>query len=147
MKTDIAIRLIVFKAHGLASTDLKELEKYIADIIGPQEQLKAFVNNPDLKNIDAVNSFISWVKASNELTANPYLSPLIISAVEINTDPLTQYEILNAATEFNQDPILWIKKIKAARESGLDTYANESLEILKQWVSPEELELLQNMNY
>tara|TARA_R110002072_G_scaffold140286_1_gene284424 strand:- start:344089 stop:346872 length:2784 start_codon:yes stop_codon:yes gene_type:complete len=147
LKTDIAIRLIVFKAHGLGKEDLKELEKYITDIIGPQEHLTIFANNPDLKNIDSVNAFISWIKASNELTANPYLSPLIISAVDINTDPLTQYEILNAATEFNQDPILWFKKIKAARESGLDNYADQSLEILKLWTSPEELELLQNMNY
>ncbi len=147
LKTDIAIRLIAYKAHGLAIEDLKELEKFISDKIGPQPELKAFVNNPDLKNKDAVKSFISWIKASDELTANPYLSPLIISAVEINTDPLAQYEILNASTEFNRDPILWIKKIKVARASGLDNYAEGSLEQLKEWISEEELERLQNLNY
>lgn len=147
LKTDIAIRLIVHKAHGLPKEDLKELAKFITDKIGPQEALEAFVNNPDLKNKDSVKAFISWINGSDELTANPYLSPLIISAVEINTDPLTQYEILNAATEFNHDPILWLRKIRAARASGLDNYANESLEMLKQWVSVEELETLQNLNY
>lgn len=147
LKTDIAIRIIAYKAHGLTKLDLKELEKFISEKIGPQKNLKAFADNPDLKNKESVNAFISWIKAGNELTANPYLSPLIISAVEINPDPLTQYEIINAATEFNHDPILWILKIKAARKSGLDNYANESLEILKQWVSKEELETLQNLNY
>lgn len=147
LKTDIAIRLIVYKAHGLAKDDLKYLAKFISDKIGPQPELETFVNNPELKNKDAVEAFISWTKASDELTANPYLSLLIISAVEINTDALAQYEILNAATEFNQDPILWIRKIKAARASGLDNYADQSLEQLKQWVSPEDLEQLQNSNY
>ena len=126
---------------------MKELEKFISDKIGPKEDLKAFVSNPDLKNSESVNSYISWINASNELTANPYLSPLIISAVEANHDELSQYEILNGATEFNRDPMLWIKKIKAARESGLDNYADESLEFLKQWVGEEELQRLQNLNY
>jgi hypothetical protein len=147
LKTDVAIRIIAYKAHGLTKLDLKELEKFISEKIGPQENLKAFADNPDLKNKESVNAFISWIKAGDELTANPYLSPLIISAVGINPDPLTQYEILNASTEFNHDPILWILKIKAARKSGLDNYANESLEILKQWISKEELETLQNLNY
>ena len=147
LKTDIAIRLVAYKSHGLIQSHLQELEKFITEKIGPQEQLSAFVNNPDLTNSESVNHFISWIKASNDLTANPYLSPLIISAVAANSDPLAQYEILNAATEFNQDPILWLRKIKAARESGLDTYADESLEILKQWVSEEELLTLQNLNY
>ncbi|WP_339869564.1 hypothetical protein [uncultured Algoriphagus sp.] len=147
LKTDIAIRLIAYKAHGLTVENLKELEKFISDKIGPKEDLKAFVSNPDLKNSESVNSYISWINASNELTANPYLSPLIISAVEANHDELSQYEILNGATEFNRDPMLWIKKIKAARESGLDNYADESLEFLKQWVGEEELQRLQNLNY
>ncbi|MEB2777146.1 hypothetical protein SYJ56_17660 [Algoriphagus sp. D3-2-R+10] len=147
LKTDIAIRLIAYKAHGLAKQDLIELEKFISAKIGTQADLKAFVDNPDLKNKSSANSFIAWIKASDELTANPYLSPLIISTVEIISDPLDQYEILNSATEFNHDPILWIKKIKAARKSGLDTYANESLELLQQWVSPEDLASLQNSNY
>lgn len=147
LKTDIAIRLIAYKSHGLIQSDLKELEKFIADKIGLQEQLNGFVTNPDLKNQESVNAFISWIKASKELTANPYLSPLIISEVQANSDILDQYEILNEATEFNQDPILWLKKVNAARASGLDTYADESLEILKQWVSEEELETLKNLNY
>ncbi len=147
LKTDIAIRLIAYKAHGLTNGNLKEIEKFISDKIGSQEALEAFVKNPDLRDKVSVNALISWINASDELTANPYLSPLIISAVETSPDALDQYEILNAATEFNHDPILWIKKIKAARASGLDTYANESFELLKQWVSAEELERLLNLNY
>lgn len=147
LKTDMAIRLVAYKAHGLSKEELKELEKFISNKIGPQPELEAFVDNPDLKNKESVSAFISWIKANDELTANPYLSPLIISAVAENTDPLTRYEILNTATEFNHDPMLWIKKISSARESGLDNYADESLELLSQWVSPEELEYLQTSNY
>lgn len=147
LKTDIAIRLIAYKAHGLTKADLQELEKFISYKIGPHEQLSTFVNNPDLKNKKSVNAFISWIKVGDELTANPYLSPLIISALELKPDPLDQYEILNTATEFNSDPILWIKKIKAARQAGLDNYADESLELLKNWISQEEIERLQDLNY
>ena len=100
-----------------------------------------------MKNPDSVNSLISWIKASKERTANPYLTPLIISEVEENPDALSQYKILNAASEFNQDPILWLKKIRAARKSGLDNYADQSLEILNQWLSEEELLTLKNLNY
>ncbi len=147
LKTDIAIRLIAYKAHGLSGTELKELEKFISTKIGAQEQLSNFINNPDLTNEESVTSFVTWLKASKELTANPYLSPLIISELCAISDPLDQYEILNSATEFNQDPILWVKKIKAAKESGLDKYANEAQEILRQWVSEEELETLKDLNY
>nr|WP_139235828.1 hypothetical protein [Algoriphagus locisalis] len=139
LKTDIAIRLIAYKAHGLETDDLKELEKYISGKIDSNEDLKTFVANPDLKNKASVNAFTSWINSGKEPIANPYLSPLIISELHNKTDPLDQYEILNSATEFNHDPILWLKKIKAARESGLDKYADESLEILKQWVSDDEL--------
>lgn len=147
LKTDIAIRLIAYKAHGLEREDLIELEKFISDKIGAQDNLKTFVNNPDLKDENSVNAFISWINSGKELTANPFLSPLIISAIQLDEDPLYQYEVLNAATEFNKDPILWILKIKAARESGLDTYAAESLEYLKQWVSEDELQTILNLNY
>ena len=147
LKTDIAIRLMAYKAHGLEKGELIELEKFISGKIGPQEELKTFVNHPDLKDVKSVNAFISWINSGKELTANPYLSPLIISAVDNKTDALDQYEILNSATEFNRDPILWLRKIKASRESGLDNYADESLELLKQWVSPEEIKRLQSENY
>ncbi|MFC5623167.1 tetratricopeptide repeat protein [Algoriphagus winogradskyi] len=147
LKTDIAIRIIVHKAHGLSQDDLKELEKYISGKIEANDDLKTFVDNPDLTDEASVVAFISWINSGEEPTANPYLSPLIISELHKVTDPLDQYEILNSATEFNHDPILWFNKIKAARESGLDNYADESLEILKQWVSEEELVRLQNLNY
>ena len=147
LKTDIAIRIIAHKAHGLDQDDLKELEKYISGKIDPNKDLKNFVGNPDLKNEASVNAFISWINSGKEPTANPYLSALIISELNKKTDALDQYEILNSATEFNHDPILWLKKIKAARASGLDTYAAESLEILKQWISEEELQSLNNLNY
>lgn len=146
LKTDIAIRLIATKSHGLDATQLNELEKYISSQIGENPDLKNFVSNPDLTNSEALNSFIEWIHASNELTDNPYLTPLIINAVNTNSDPLLQYEILNAASEFNYDPILWLRKIEAAKAIGLDNYADGAREQLKGWITLEELANLPNIN-
>ncbi len=82
----------------------------------------------------------------DELTANPYYSPLILSAALISKDPLEKYELLNSATEFNRDPILWIEKMKAAKAIGLDNYANESFLQLQEWLSPDEILEIQKRN-
>jgi hypothetical protein len=81
-----------------------------------------------------------------ELTGNPYYSPLILSAALVNTDPLARYEILNSATEFNRDPIIWMEKIKAAEAIGLDNYAAEALIQLEEWLTADEILALKNRN-
>jgi len=146
LKTDIAIRLIAAKSHGLDAAQLNDLEKYISTHLGENLNLKNFVSNPDLTKADAVDAFIRWINASNELTANPYLTPLIISAINSNSDPLLKYEILNAASEFNYDPILWLRKIEAAKAIGLENYADDARKQLQGWVTLEELATIPNIN-
>jgi hypothetical protein len=145
-KTDLALRLISNKSHGLQATKVKELGNYISGKIGVQDKLLPYVENPDLKSINSVNSLLEWLGLGEELTGNPYYTPLILSAAMVNTDPLAKYEILNSATEFNRDPILWMEKIKAAEAIGLDNYANEALIQLQEWLTPEEILALQNRN-
>lgn len=147
LKTDLAIRLIAHKAHGLETDQIRQLGNYISNKIGPQEKLLPYLENPDLKSIESVNSMLDWLGLGEELTGNPYYSPLILSASLVSTDPLAKYEILNSATEFNRDPILWMEKIKAAKAIGLDNYAAEALIQLQEWISPEEISELQNRNY
>jgi hypothetical protein len=145
-KTDIAIRLITHKSHGLQAAQVKELGNYISSKIGVQDKLMPYLENPDLKSINSVNSLLDWLGLGEELTGNPYYSPLILSATLINIDPLAKYEILNSATEFNRDPIIWIEKIKAAEAIGLDNYAAEALIQLQEWLSADEILVLQNRN-
>ncbi|QYH38814.1 hypothetical protein GYM62_08395 [Algoriphagus sp. NBT04N3] len=147
LKTDFAIRLIAFKSHGIDASDLRELGKHIQDKKGIQEDLSKFLANPDLKNKESVEALLNWLQLGDELTGNPYFSPLIWSAVAINPDPLAQYEIINAATEFNRDPILWIKKVQLARAIGLSNYATDALVEMAQWIDPATLERLQLTNY
>jgi hypothetical protein len=146
-KTDLAIRLIAHKSHGLEASQIQNLGDYISTKIGKQEKLSTYLENPDLKSIESINSLLAWLGLGEELTANPYYSPLILSAALVNSDPLAKYEILNSSTEFNQDPILWMEKIKAAQALGLDNYATEALAQLEEWLSPEELLNLQNKVY
>lgn len=145
-KTDLALRLISHKSHGLQPAQVKKLGDYISGKIGVQDKLVPYLENPDLKSINSVNSLLDWLGLGEELTGNPYYTPLIISAALINTDPLAKYEILNSATEFNRDPILWMEKIKAAKAIGLDNYANEALIQMQEWLTPEEILALQNRN-
>ncbi|MDF2159362.1 tetratricopeptide repeat protein [Algoriphagus sp. CAU 1675] len=147
LKTDLAIRILTYKAHGLDESDLRELGKEVMDQKGSQADLGKFLSNPDLKNQASVEAFLKWQGLGEELTGNPYIGPLIWSAVEINPDKLKQYEILNAATEFNRDPVLWIKKIKLAREIGLSNYATEALVQMQEWLSDEEIQSLQLSNF
>jgi hypothetical protein len=145
-KTDLALRLITYKSHGLQATQIKELGEYISSKIGVQDKLMPYLKNPDLKSIISVNSLLEWLGLGEELTGNPYYSPLILSAALVNADLLVKYEILNSATQFNRDPILWMKKIKTAEAIGLDNYASEALIQLQEWLSAEEILALQNRN-
>ena len=145
-KTDLAIRLITHKSHGLQAAQVKELGNYISSKIGVQDKLMPYLENPDLKSINSVNSLMDWLGLGEELTGNPYYSPLILSAALVNTDPLARYEILNSATEFNRDPIIWMEKIKAAEAIGLDNYAAEALIQLEEWLTADEILALKNRN-
>jgi hypothetical protein len=146
-KTDLAIRLIAHKSHGLKVAQIQTLGDYISSKIGIQEKLVEYLSNPDLKSSKSVESLLTWLGLEEELTSNPYYSPLIMSAALITQDPLTKYEILNSATEFNRDPLLWIAKINAAKAIGLDNYANDALIQMQEWLSKEEILQLELGNY
>ncbi|UZD23704.1 hypothetical protein PBT90_09910 [Algoriphagus halophytocola] len=147
LKTDMAIRIISHKAHGLSQGQLRDLAAYIQAKIGEQQNLQSFVSNPDLGNTESIKAFISWLNTGEEAAANPYLTPLIFSKLKSLNDPLEQYELLNAASEFNRDPILWKHKIEAALAVGLDNYAQAAIEELALWVAENDLkELLQSTN-
>ncbi|MFC3415050.1 tetratricopeptide repeat protein [Algoriphagus hitonicola] len=147
LKSDLAVRVLAFKAHGLNKDQLENLGKSIQDARGESQALQTFLSNPDLKNQETVNALMEALEIGDELTSNPFLSPLIWSAVSIESDPLKAYELVNSATEFNQDPLLWIKKVQLARQLGLDNYATGALEQMSEWVSPEDLEKLQLSNF
>jgi len=103
-----------------------------------------YLENPDLE-IDQLNKFaFGMARIRRRINRESLLFPLILSAALVNTDPLAKYEILNSATEFNRDPILWMEKIKAAEAIGLDNYAAEALIQLQEWLSSEEILVLQN---
>jgi len=145
-KTDLAIRLIAHKSHSLEQVQIKQLGEYIERKLGVQENLGPYLKSPDLKSLESVNALMAWLGLEEELTGNPYYTPLILSAAMITTDPLARYEILNSATEFNRDPILWMEKINVARAIGLDNYADEALIQMEEWLSKENILLLQNGN-
>ena len=104
--------------------------------------LDAFLQAPDWTNANSLRSFTKLIGASEELTANPYFSPLIWAAALQTKDKLREYELLQSASEFNKDPLLWAKKIQAAQDLGLDRYATEAREEMKNWMSEEEIEAL-----
>ncbi|WP_026954301.1 hypothetical protein [Algoriphagus vanfongensis] len=147
LKTDLAIRILAYKGHGLDEADLKTLGQFITNHRGENEALSRFLENPDFKDEKSLQAFQNWLGLSDELTANPYLNPLVWAAVESCEDDLEAYEVLNTATEFSKDPILWIKKASTARKIGLANYATDALVKMQEWVSPEELEKLQLANY
>ena len=147
LKGDLAVRLLAYKAHGLTQQQLEALGKSIQQNRGESLALQTFISNPDLKNAEATKALLESLELGDELTGNPYLSPLIWSAVSIEPDPLIAYELLNSATEFNRDPILWIKKVQLARELGLSNYAADALQKMEEWVSPQNLEILQLSNF
>jgi len=147
LKTDLAIRLISHKSHGLNVTQIQKLGAYLAKKLGPQDKLVNYLNNPDLRSVESIKSLLTWLNPGEEMISNPYFTPLIISASLSTKDPLAKYEILNSATEFNQDPILWIEKVKAAQVLGLDNYAEEALIQMQEWLNQEEISKLKRGNY
>lgn len=126
LKNDLALRILTHKSHDLEQVQITQLNDYLADA-------KEQKNDPEISSAKQneikpqnLKYLIDWLKVSDQLTANPYLTPLIIIAAAQCKDPLMAYEILNNATEFNADPMLQLTKIKAARNIGLDNYANEA---------------------
>jgi tetratricopeptide (TPR) repeat protein len=147
LKTDLAIRLISHKSHGLNASQIQKLGAYLAEKLGPQDKLVNYLSNPDLRSVESIKSLLTWLNLGEEMTSNPYYTPIILSAAISTQDPLAKYEILNSATEFNQDPILWIEKVKAARVMGLDNYASEALIQMQGWLSQQEISKLESRNY
>jgi hypothetical protein len=115
--------------------------------LGEQKQLEKFIQNPDPNQPESLKAYCNWLQVGDELTANPYLTPLILIAAKQTQDPVMAYQILNNASEFNHDPVLWILKIKAARKIGLDNYANEAFLELSKKIPISELSLLQEKNF
>ncbi|MCS5489254.1 tetratricopeptide repeat protein [Algoriphagus limi] len=143
LKADLAAKLLKAKSHGLNPKQIQELAEMVQKIFGENEHLREFSQNPDFQNQESVQAFLNWLDLGDELTGNPYYSPLIWSAQLIQSDPLVQYEILNAATEFNRDPLLWIKKVQVARQIGLSNYASDALGKMSEWIDEETLYQLQ----
>jgi hypothetical protein len=140
-KLEMAWWLLSHKAHGLRTQQLQEIGAFLkgkTDIA----DLDAFLQAPDWTNGNSLRSFTKLIGASEELTANPYFSPLIWAAALQTKDKLREYELLQSASEFNKDPLLWAKKIQAAQDLGLDRYAIEAREEMKNWMSEEEIEAL-----
>ncbi len=146
-KSIFAYLLIERKAHGLTKFQLTELGNFLKGKVENEEKLALFLQNPDWADQTALVAFMEFLQVGDELSANPYRTPLILSAADRLQDPLAQYELLNSASEFNKDPMLWIRKVQAARRVGLDNYATAALQDLSGWVSWDEIELLQGINY
>ena len=141
-KLQMAWRLLSHKAHGLTTPQLQEIGAFLKGKTDRKADLDAFLQAPDWNNANSLRSFTKLIGASEELTANPYFSPLIWAAALQTKDKLQAYELLQSASEFNKDPLLWAKKIQAARDLGLDRYATEAQEEMKNWMSVEEIEAL-----
>lgn len=142
LKLDLSVRLLSYKAHGLEVNQIQEVGAYLVDHIENTEELTKFLTDPNWQKEESLTSFTHWLGLGEELTANPYFTPLVLAAAERINDPLTQYELLNDVSQFNHDPLLWIRKIQAARRVNLDNYADDALAKLKEWVSDSELEKL-----
>lgn len=146
-KQQFGKRLLMHKSHGLSKSQLQELAAFLSAVEKDKPNLKTFISNPDFTQETQLRAFMNWLTLGEELSANPYLTPLILAAADRLPDPLAQYELLNAAGEFNRDPILWIQKVNAARKIGLANYATAALEEMKEWVSEDELLQLQLVDF
>ncbi|RIW12723.1 hypothetical protein D0X99_18170 [Algoriphagus lacus] len=146
-KTNLSLLLLERKAHGLTKFQLNEIGNYLKGKVENEEKLMAFLQNPNWADQASLTSFMEFFQIGDELSANPYRTPLILSAAERLQDPLAQYELLNSASEFNKDPMLWIRKVQAARRIGLDNYATAALQEMSTWLTWDEIELLQGVNY
>jgi hypothetical protein len=141
-KLEMAWKLLSHKAHGLTTPQLQQIGTFLKGKTDRTADLEAFLQAPDWTNANSLRSFAKLIGASEELTANPYFSPLIWAAALQTKDKLQGYELLQSASEFNKDPLLWVKKIQAAQDLGLDRYATEAREEIKNWMSEEEIEAL-----
>ncbi|MCE2707642.1 MAG: hypothetical protein ACK5BR_04215 [Bacteroidota bacterium] len=133
-KQVVAKRLLAQKAHGLDSDQLQSLTAYLKEGNSIPDDLLVFFKEVDWSNPGSLKPFLEFLNVGEVLTANPYLTPLIMSAADQEKDLLARYEILNAASEFNKDPQLWMRKIEAASQLGLVNYANEALLQLREWM-------------
>ncbi|OOG72770.1 hypothetical protein [Algoriphagus sp. A40] len=147
MKATLAYLLLERKAHGLTKFQLNELGNSLKGKVENEEKLSQFLENPDWSNQTSLSAFTEFLQAGEELTANPYRTPLILSAADRLPDPLAQYELLNTASEFSKDPLLWIRKVQAAKRIGLDNYATDAIQEMSTWLTWDEIELLQGTNY
>lgn len=146
-KIAFSIKLLSHKAHGLTKLQIVELGKYLSGKVERENELQIFLKNPDWKDGNSLAAFTKFLGLKEELTANPYFTPLILSAADRATDPLLAYEIINSACDFNQDPQLWIRKVQAAKRIGLDNYATAAIQDMSYWLSWDEIEQLQMTNY
>jgi hypothetical protein len=146
-KSTVAALLLERKAHGLTAFQLNELGDQLKGKVEKEDKLKIFLQTPDWSNQASLVAFMEFFNAGDELSANPYRTPLILSAADRLQDPLAQYELLNSASEFNKDPMLWIRKVQAAKRIGLDNYATAALQEMNGWLTWDEIELLQRINY
>ena len=146
-KLEVALKLLSHKAHGLTKPQLQEIGAFLKGKTDRIAYLEAFLQAPDWTNSNSLGSFTKFIGSSEELTANPYFSPLIWSAYLKTKDKLQAYELLQSASEFTKDPLLWAKKVQAAQALGLDQYASAAREEMKTWMSEEEIEaVLGEMN-
>ncbi|MDN3203411.1 hypothetical protein [Algoriphagus sediminis] len=147
LKSDFGQRVLMHKSHGLSDAQVSRIGNQILESSGPNDFLREFISNPDFSNQDQLILFMSWLEMGEELSANPYLTPLIFAAADRVPDSLERYNLLNSASEFNKDPVLWAAKADAARKVGLPNYATATLEEMKEWVSETDLIRLQSINF
>lgn len=147
MKASLAYLILERKAHGLTSYQLSELGKSLKGKVDSEDKLDQFLQKPDWSDQNSLTAYTEFLGAGEELTANPYRVPMILSAAERLSDPLMQYEVLNTASEFSKDPLLWIRKVQAAKRVGLDNYATDAVQQMREWLTWDEIELLMGTNY
>ncbi|TDQ19315.1 hypothetical protein DFQ04_1136 [Algoriphagus boseongensis] len=147
IKPELAFQLLAQKAHGLTRSQLQEIGAILKGKTDRDIELQEFLSNPDWANKESLLAFTKFLGVSEELTANPYFTPLVLSAADRVSDPLGQYETINAASDFNRDPLLWIRKVQAAKRIGLDNYAAAAIQEMSTWMTWDEIEKLQMENY
>ncbi|MCU0401954.1 MAG: hypothetical protein MUE75_13275 [Algoriphagus sp.] len=142
-----ALKLLSHKAHGLTKSQLSEIGKSLSGKVNAENELQVFLKNPDWSDANSLGAFMRFFGLNEDLTANPYFTPLVLSAADRAKDPLLAYEIINSASDFNQDPLLWIRKVQAAKRIGLDNYATAAIQDMSAWLTWDEIEKLQMTNY
>ncbi|WP_194777451.1 tetratricopeptide repeat protein [Pararhodonellum marinum] len=85
----------------------------------------------------------NWLQREWTTENNPYLTPLVLEAIERADSIDEKYSLAQQSTEFNKDPLLWMALVKASRNIGLDNYASQAIFSMQDWVPADELEKLQ----